>query len=133
MHRQTLLQLLVDPHEDEAAYLLHTCRDLGVAIVYILVGNSDSGSPQSSWIVDSVDHPVRFLSCQSPASFSEERECPGLLTGLWWILTHSGMLHPNLNKKHTHTQDAPLPSSTTPRTQTETWALTVRAPMDPHG
>lgn len=75
----------------------------------------------------------RFLSCQSPASFSEERECPGLLTGLWWILTHSGMLHPNLNKKHTHTQDAPLPSSTTPRTQTETWALTVRAPMDPHG
>jgi hypothetical protein len=64
---KSLLQLLVDLHEDQAVHLLLMCRDIGPANAYSLVGASVSGSTNGSRLVGFVHLLVESLSLSSPS------------------------------------------------------------------
>ena len=55
---QSLLQLLGETCEDQAAHLLHVCRGPGLAHVPFLIGPSVSGSFQWSRLFNTFDLPV---------------------------------------------------------------------------
>ena len=62
-----MLQLLGDPHEDQAVHLLRMCQVLDLPHTCSLIGGLVSGSPQGSTLVDSVGLPEKSPSPSGPS------------------------------------------------------------------
>ena len=92
---QPLAQVLEDPHEDQAAYLLHICQAPQSIFCMLLVGGSVSKNPQWLNWVHSVDLFVFiFSSCPSilPQLFNRTPESPSQFDSGCLHLFQSGIV-----------------------------------------